>query len=159
MSTGAGVHVLLAASGLAALLAASPLLMTVIRYCGAAWLVYLGLRILLPDKQQTSETTAPAQSSGFYRQGVIVDTLNPKIALFFLAFFPQFLPPASANVFLPSLAIGSVFLVTGFMVNSSIAWLVANGRTRLSSAHPWLTRWLPGIMLILLGFRLLFETF
>ena len=160
MTAGAFVHVLLAASGVAALLAASPLAFALVQYLGAAYLIYLGIDLL---RGKPAAATAGGYDNArsdwqYFRRGFLVDSLNPKIALFFLAFIPQFLNAVETPGFAISLALGSVFLVTGALVNGSLAYLVAAGversRGRLGD---WLQRWIPGGVLIYLGLRLLWQ--
>ena len=91
-------------------------------------------------------------------RGFLVDSLNPKIALFFLAFIPQFLSSVQSPGFAVSLALGSVFLVTGAIVNGSLAWLVAAGVDRAGGRFgEWMQRWIPGGVLVYLGLRLLWQ--
>ncbi len=158
MTAGAFVHVMLAASGLAALLAASPLAFATVQYLGAAYLIYLGMDLLRPRRvaRESAAASSGAGSWRFFRRGLLVDTLNPKIGLFFLAFIPQFLHSVEHPGFLMSMLLGSVFLVTGALVNGTLAWLVAAGSTRSRGiTAEWLRRWIPGAVLIFLGLRLL----
>lgn len=160
MTAGAFLHVLLAASGLAALLAASPIAFTAIQYLGAAYLVYLGIDLLRHGAavRQPGASNTDGGDWRFFRRGLLVDALNPKIALFFLAFIPQFLHSIDQPGFLLSVMLGSVFLVTGALVNGSLAWLVAVGSTRSRGAiAAWLQRWIPGSVLIFLGLSLLWR--
>ena len=162
MTAGAFIHVLLAASGVAALLAASPRSFAVVQYLGAAWLIYLGLELLFarrsaqhPDEAKTVTERLDWQ---FFRRGLLVDALNPKIALFFLAFIPPFLQTVANPGFLASLMLGSVFLATSALVNAALAWMVAAGSTRTRGAlGVWVRRRIPGAVLILLGLRLLWQ--
>ena len=157
MTAGAFVHVLLAASGVAALLAASPLAFTLVQYLGAAYLIYLGIDLLRrePTTTDASNNGAALSDWQYFRRGFLVDSLNPKIALFFLAFIPQFLNSVATPGFLVSLALGSVFLVTGALVNGSLAWLVAAGVERSRGRFgDWPRRWIPGAVLVYLCLRL-----
>jgi threonine/homoserine/homoserine lactone efflux protein len=90
LGIGAGtlVHIALVAAGLAALLNAVPVAYVAIRLGGAAYLIYLGVRALLARQTTTSTSLAPAPLGAIFRQGVITNVLNPKVALFFLAFLP-----------------------------------------------------------------------
>ena len=160
MALGAFVHVLLAASGLAALLAASPLAFGIIQYLGAAYLIYLGVDLLRrrPEPATESLTGQAVADWQYLRRGFLVDALNPKIALFFVAFIPPFLSLAAEPGFGLSVALGSIFLVTGAIVNLGLAAVVASGSRRLrGTAADLLQRWLPGGALILLGARLLWQ--
>jgi threonine/homoserine/homoserine lactone efflux protein len=89
---------------------------------------------------------------------LLVDSLNPKIALFFLAFIPQFLNTVETPGFLVSVALGSVFLVTGAIVNGSIAYLAALGAHRIGGrGSQWIRCRIPAAVLIFLGLRLLWQ--
>ena len=115
ISTGSVVHTFAAALGLSALLAASASAFLVVKLAGAAYLVYLGSRILF---SRTSAATIPEgfSSSGFravYRQGLLTNVLNPKVALFFLAFMPQFIAADSPSKFAAFITLGLCFTATG----------------------------------------------
>ena len=161
MSLGIMIHVLFAASGLAVLLAASETAFWVIKLVGAAYLIYLGISILRgPSSSSTQsssavETDPPRRSSRIVLQGVLVDLFNPKIALFFVAFLPQFLS-AEKTSFFGIVLLGCVFVATGAVVNSGFAWLAAMGakRARNSRIQVWVRRWVPGAVLVVLGARL-----
>lgn len=99
-------HVLAAALGLSALLAASALAFSIIKYAGAAYLIYLGLRMILSG-ESSDLSGGESLSKEALKQGVITEALNPKTALFFLAFIPQFINP-EANVFLQFVLLGSI---------------------------------------------------
>ena len=162
MTAGAFIHVLLAASGVAALLAASPGAFAVVQYLGAAWLIYLGLELLIARRSARdvgdAKTVTERLAWQFFRRGLLVDALNPKIALFFLAFIPPFLQTVANPGFLASLMLGSVFLATSALVNAALAWMVAAGSTRArGSLGLWVRRRIPGAVLILLGLRLLWQ--
>jgi threonine/homoserine/homoserine lactone efflux protein len=160
MTAGAFVHVLLAASGVAAILATTPVAFVIVQYLGAAYLIYLGIDLLRTRRQAVAGKTYPlaVNSWQYFRRGLLVDSLNPKIALFFLAFIPQFLNSVETPGFLVSLALGSVFLVTGAIVNGTIAYLVAAGAMRARGrAGNWVQRWIPGSVMIFLGLRLLWQ--
>ena len=160
MSAGAMVHVLLAASGLAALLAASPIAFTTVQYLGAVYLIYLGIDLLRPQRSAAAANgyRGDTDPRAYFYRGFVVDSLNPKIALFFLAFIPQFLSTVETPGFWVSLALGSVFLFTGAVINGTLAFLVAAGsrRTRGPLTN-WTQRWIPGGVLLFLGLRLLWQ--
>lgn len=160
MSAGALIHVLLAASGVAAALAAAPLAFAIVQYLGAAYLIYLGIDLLRPGRSEDEVRHSHRDTNAwrYFRRGFLVDSLNPKIALFFLAFIPQFLASVESPGFLTSVALGSVFLVTGAIVNGSLACLVGAGVRKIGGGRAdWLRRWLPGGILVYLGLRLLWQ--
>jgi threonine/homoserine/homoserine lactone efflux protein len=164
MNAGAFVHIILAASGVAALLATSPLVFAVIQYLGAGYLIYLGINLLSSEQTNTAamkdaeHDARGASAWQYFRRGLLVDLLNPKIALFFLAFIPQFLNAVESPGFLVSVALGSVFLVTGVIVNSSIACLAALGAKRAGGRNSqWIQRRIPSSILVFLGLRLLWQ--
>jgi RhtB (resistance to homoserine/threonine) family protein len=115
ISTGSLVHTLAAAFGLSAVLAASPAAFAVIKLAGAAYLVYLGVRMLL-TRSGGSVTPSGFSSAGFravYRQGVLTNVLNPKVALFFLALMPQFIAAESTEKIAAFITLGLCFITTG----------------------------------------------
>lgn len=124
IGVGAGnfVHVIAATLGLSALLVSSALAFTAVKYAGAAYLVYLGIQTLR-HRRESESLTAPTGTSARreLRRGVVVNVLNPKVAIFFLAFMPQFINPergsAAAQVFM----LGSLFVVLGIVTDSMYA--------------------------------------
>ena len=114
IAAGSVVHTMAAALGLSVLLATSPLAFDVVRWAGAAYLVFLGVRMLLAKASAISETGARGRgAAAAFRQGMITNVLNPKVALFFLAFLPQFIAPAAAHAKLGFVVLGLSFVATG----------------------------------------------
>src|SRR5579884_2118882 len=108
------VHAAAAALGLSALLLTSALAFSIVKYLGAAYLIYLGLRTLLKREESGQITiAAPASFTRLFAQGFLVDLLNPKTALFFYAFLPQFVDPARGNVIWQMLLLGALFELVG----------------------------------------------
>jgi threonine/homoserine/homoserine lactone efflux protein len=154
VASGGLVHVLAAAIGLSGLLLSSATLFSVVKFAGAGYLIYLGGRRLLG--REKSALAAPSQARSYrelYRDGAVVNVFNPKTALFFYAFLPQFLDPDKGAVALQALVLGVLF-VTIALVSDSL-WAVASG-----SAATWLRerpiaikveRWVTGTVLIGLG--------
>src|SRR5580704_3774249 len=98
-------HVLAAALGISAILAASAVAFHTVKYAGAAYLVWLGIRMI--RSRNVEITAAPSTpSQGAFRQGIITEVLNPKTALFFLSFIPQFITPERSHVFLQFIVLG-----------------------------------------------------
>jgi threonine/homoserine/homoserine lactone efflux protein len=118
------VHALAATLGLSALLLSSALAFTVVRYLGAAYLIYLGLRTLIArDAGQPSLSSAPQRLRRIFAQGAVVATLNPKTALFFVAFLPQFVDPSRGAVAWQMLALGAMFVMLAVVTDSLYALL------------------------------------
>jgi len=142
VETGSLVHVAAAAIGLSALLASSDLAFDVIRYLGAAYLVYLGLRTLLRKGGASGDGAvgSPARLRDTYRQAVWVNVLNPKVALFFLAFLPQFVDPARGAPRAQILVLGAVFLLVGLCVDLAYAAAAGTIGHRLGR-RPRALRW------------------
>ena len=160
LGVGAGcfVHVAAAALGLSALIASSAAAFTVLRWVGAAYLVWLGIGLLRGSG--ASVPMAAAEPAVAWRrsfaQGFLTNALNPKVALFFLAFLPQFIDAAAHDKALAFIALGAVFAVNGTVVNVAFAALIARLRGALG-AQPAIGRWLArgvGAMFIALGVRL-----
>jgi threonine/homoserine/homoserine lactone efflux protein len=135
--TGSVVHVAAAALGISALLAASATAFGVVRYLGAAYLIFLGLQRLLrrgPDDEVVDVTPTPR--AHLYRQGIVVNVLNPKTAIFFLAFLPQFANPARGPVAIQIAVLGICFILLGLASDSTYALLsgTVSGRLRRSAS-------------------------
>lgn len=163
LGIGAGclVHIVAAAVGLSALLAASSTTFAAVKYAGAAYLCYAGLRMLLVrgEVNEIGRTAEIATTRAVFWQGALTNALNPKVALFFLAFLPQFVGAASPNKPLAFLLLGLLFDVNGTIWNLGVAAFAARaGRAFRSSAmSAWINRALGGLF-VYLGIRLaLFE--
>lgn len=121
------VHVLAATLGLSALLVSSSLAFAAVKYLGAAYLIYLGIRRLLtPSKTQQPETFRRQKLRHIFRQGVVVAALNPKTALFFFAFLPQFVAASKGSVSLQLFTLGCLFILMG-TVTDGLYSLLASG--------------------------------
>jgi threonine/homoserine/homoserine lactone efflux protein len=158
MCSGLLFHTTLAALGLSAILAQSALAFSVVKYAGAAYLIYLGLRALLSKEEfvPAAEAVPVANLRSFFLRGLTMNLLNPKVAVFFLAFLPQFASPASDGAALRLLALGLVFALLSVIVFSALALFSGvlgdrlNKNPRLANVLQWLT----GCVLIGLGIRL-----
>jgi threonine/homoserine/homoserine lactone efflux protein len=126
IATGTVFHVLAATLGLSALLASSALAFDAVKYLGAAYLIYLGIRTLRREAAPLPKSENGTLRLGqLYGQGVLVNVLNPKTALFFLAFLPQFVDRARGNATLQILQLGILFALMGWCSDS--AWALAAG--------------------------------
>jgi threonine/homoserine/homoserine lactone efflux protein len=138
-ATGAFVYVMATAAGLAALLASSQVVFAALHYAGAAYLCWLGISALRsPAPELPSTAVGPRSVWRSYRQGAFVELGNPKVALFFLALFPQFVDRGAGHAALQVLVLGLVFVALGFLSDSLYA--VGSGRlSRWLARHP--RRW------------------
>jgi len=168
ISAGCFVHIFAAAIGVSALLAASSAAFTTLKWLGAAYLVYVGLRLLLTRSPREGESSAMnlvaggASSTGatalksIFFQGFWTNALNPKVALFFLAFVPQFIAPGAPNKPLAFLLLGLLFNFNGLWVNIgwalASAWLARRVGAVQRGMH-WLAR-ASGVMFMGFGLRL-----
>jgi threonine/homoserine/homoserine lactone efflux protein len=122
IESGNVVQVLAATAGLSAIVASSAIAFETVRYVGAAYLIYLGLRTLLSGAPPADPDAPRTRSSRrLYWQGVLVGTLNPKLALFLLAFLPQFIDPAAGPVWSQTLTLGLLFSVIATIGDGLIA--------------------------------------
>jgi threonine/homoserine/homoserine lactone efflux protein len=156
IATGALVHTAALALGLSALLGAVPVAYDVVRFAGAGYLVYLGIRALAdPTIASLDEPLRPSSLRAVFRQGVLTNVLNPKVALFFLAFLPQFTDPSRGNPAAQIVFLGLLFNTTGTLVNLGVAVLAsrATGWLRAGRAARALQR-VTGSIFIALGLRL-----
>src|SRR6476660_8340071 len=117
-------HVVAAALGVSAILAASAVAFHTVKYAGAAYLVWLGIRMI-----RTRNAQMPAQmetpSQGSFRQGILTEALNPKTALFFLSFIPQFIAPAAGHVFLQFIVLGTISVALNTTADLLVVLLAA----------------------------------
>jgi threonine/homoserine/homoserine lactone efflux protein len=125
------VHVAAAAVGLSALLASSATAFNVVRYAGAAYLVYLGVRALLGREGEDGRERPVVGRRRLFWEGAVVSALNPKTALFFLAFLPQFVDPAQGAVAFQALVLGSCFVALATVSDSAYALLAGTAGARL----------------------------
>lgn len=169
--SGAFVHVIAAALGLSAILATSALAFAIVKWVGVAYLVWLGIGALRSSFGRRSNDVADDSASEIkisklpitalqaWRQGVMIDVLNPKVAIFFMAFLPQFVDPAQGDGAVQFLVLGSLVNLIGLIVESTIVLMVAAAAVRIKGHHAvgsigtWLQRAL-GAMFIALGARL-----
>jgi threonine/homoserine/homoserine lactone efflux protein len=154
LHTGTLVHVAAAALGISWLLIASATAFTVVKYAGAAYLILLGLRRLLTREPPAATTADAGVGLGrHFRQGFVVNILNPKTALFFFAFLPQFVDPARGLVPLQVAVLGLTFVGLGLVTDGlwSIASSSAGARLRRSSRLPRIERYASGSLLVGLG--------
>lgn len=160
--TGAVTHVLLSAFGLAAILAQSTMLFTAIKWVGAAYLIYLGSKMLL-EKSNLSDPskviTNKLDVRKIYYQGFLTNALNPKVALFFIALLPQFITLEHANSPIPFLILGGVFLCTGIVWCLFLVY-TASLMTKTLRSNNYigkLMKKISGFVFVGLGVKLLFE--
>jgi threonine/homoserine/homoserine lactone efflux protein len=140
--------------GLSALIASSAEAFTVVKLVGAAYLIAVGIRrILSRDEDDAAERGLRAPLAHIYRQGVVVNVLNPKTALFFLAFLPQFVDPDRGAVWPQVALLGTLFVLVAALSDMTYA-LVSDaiaGRLRRSGTGARLRRWLAGGIFVALG--------
>jgi threonine/homoserine/homoserine lactone efflux protein len=158
---GCVVHTLAAAFGLAALMAVSAWAFSLVKWAGAAYLVWLAVGMLREAAKRadtpaaTRASLAPAAFGAVFRQGLLTNVLNPKVALFFLAFLPQFIAPDAEHKTLAFLALGAWSIVQGMLFLFAIVAVTASLR-RLGGS-PRLARWLNaagGVLFLGLAARL-----
>lgn len=161
--SGCFVHVFAAALGVGALLATSATAFTVLKWAGAAYLVWMGIKLLLARGGGASIVPAGVSADGvalnlgrIYRQGFLTNVLNPKVALFFLAFVPQFIAPGTQDKVTAFLLLGLIFNLNSLPINFGYAWLAGWASRRVGTiqrAMHWMDR-AAGVMFIGFGLRL-----
>ena len=147
------VHAIAAAAGLSAVLATSATAFNAVKWLGALYLIAVGVRTLLrkPDPMDADRaTTSPTKS---FTQGIVVNVLNPKVALFFLSFLPQFIDPDKGSAGIQALVLGLVFVLIGCITDSAYSLLASSLRTVLlrGRALPFVQRYVAGTVFIGLG--------
>ncbi|MES3002175.1 MAG: LysE family translocator [Pseudomonadota bacterium] len=162
ITTGCFVHVFAAAAGVSALLATSATAFTVLKYIGAAYLLWIGVKILMakaPAQQQDVAALAAGQPAralkDIFAGGFLTNVLNPKVALFFVAFVPQFIAPETENKALAFVLLGVIFNLNAIPVNSgwalAAAWMARSGAVRRGML--WLDK-IAACMFIAFGLKL-----
>lgn len=156
---GCWVHILAAAFGIAALLRSSPVAFNVVRYAGAAYLIYLGIKMLAQKTDLASRQLKAESLTSIFRQGAITNMLNPKVAIFFLAFLPQFIDAHRGSVALQIVVLGLIFNIGGTLVNLAVAY--ASGTMsellRRNQSIARLQRRFTGLLFVGLGLRLAWQ--
>ncbi|WP_299919540.1 LysE family translocator [uncultured Roseobacter sp.] len=142
VSAGSAVHAIILALGLSQLFLAIPYAYDLVRYLGAAYLFYLAWQALTARDSFSPHATSNQRDSLFviFRQGIYSNLLNPKVALFYLALFPQFLDPSDGSVALQILLLASIFLIIDFAVHGVVIWLAGSMRSFSTSSRGF-ARW------------------
>jgi threonine/homoserine/homoserine lactone efflux protein len=134
VATGLAVHAVATAVGLAALFSAVPVLYVVVKFCGAAYLLYLGVMTLRRrDEELVRADAVPGKRGRAFRRGLLTNLLNPKVVLFNAAFLPQFVDPARGNVTSQLLVLGAVFVVVDLLIDGPIGLLAGRLGTLLAT--------------------------
>jgi threonine/homoserine/homoserine lactone efflux protein len=154
IGTGSLVHVAAASIGLSSLLVSSAEAFTAVKYAGAAYLVFLGIRRLLARDEPTDQALRERKSlSRLFRQGVVVNVLNPKTALFFFAFLPQFVDTDAGMVAAQIALLGVIFVVLGLASDGAYALVAGTLSERLRGSERVLRvqRYVSGTVFVGLG--------
>jgi threonine/homoserine/homoserine lactone efflux protein len=153
LSLGNLVHALAAAAGLSAVLATSATAFNAVKWLGAAYLITVGIRTLLRPSDPIDADQPAVSTRRAFTQGVVVNVLNPKVALFFLSFLPQFIHPSAGHAGLQALVLGLVFVAIGFCTDTTYSLVASRLRGVLlrGKALPFVRRWVAGTVFIGLG--------
>ncbi|WP_103107913.1 LysE family translocator [Brevibacillus reuszeri] len=156
VSLGGAVHVLAGAIGVSAILMTSATAFTIVKYLGAAYLIYLGCKTLFSTSDSSTSEIPKAPRKKLLKifyESALVEVMNPKTALFFLAFFPQFISPSAGSVSVQFLLLGAIFIILAFISDGLYAFLAASIRKRVvgSNASPKLLNRMTGYLYIALG--------
>lgn len=156
VSLGGAVHVLAGAIGVSAILMTSATAFTIVKYLGAAYLIYLGCKTLFSTSDSTTSEIPKAPRKKLLKifyESALVEVMNAKTALFFLAFFPQFISPSAGSVSVQFLLLGAIFIILAFISDGLYAFLAASIRKRVvgSNASSKLLNRMTGYLYIALG--------
>jgi threonine/homoserine/homoserine lactone efflux protein len=153
IASGGLVHVVAATVGLSALIASSATAFTAVKLVGAAYLIAVGIRRISSREQDGEIQSVPAPHRELYVQGVVVNVLNPKTALFFLAFLPQFVDPARGAIWPQVAFLGILFALIAFASDVSYALLadLLAGKLRRTGGGAKARRWVSGGIFVALG--------
>lgn len=155
--TAAYFHVAMAAIGLSAVIATSAVAFSIVKWAGVIYLVWLGYQAFFSSEEsKTNEVMKSPKNSSIFLQGALISALNPKVAIFFLAFLPQFVVEGAGSITLQFLLHGSLLVVVGLLLQSPLILMGSRIATRLSRNRP-LRRWVDrclGAVFFTLGIRL-----
>lgn len=159
ISTGCLIHTIMAALGLSIILSKSALAFNIVKLLGAGYLIYLGIKSMKSDNSLLIEKCENKKISlkKMYFDGVITNTLNPKVALFFLAFLPQFISPDNTYGAIPFLVLGLTFIITGTlwaMVLAILSSIIAE-RLKCQNKFSDILNKITGVIFVALGLNLL----
>ena len=147
------MHVIAATVGLSAVIATSAAAFSAVKWIGAGYLIYMGIRTLATKPQAVNQLNDPMSRRRAFTQGIVVNTFNPKVALFFLSFLPQFIDADRGSAALQSLVLGSTFVVLGCISDSLFEILASALRGTLlrGKSLPFVQRYVAGSVFIALG--------
>lgn len=157
------IHTVAAVLGLSAILMTSAVAFELVKYLGAAYLIFLGIKALF-EKTKKQPEKAPGKkenSAVSFRQALLIELLNPKTALFFLAFLPQFVQPGGAPVVFQLLTLGLTFVLMSILYTTLLAFLTSSIGDKLFQKNGRMSRWqgkVVGTIYIGLGLQLVFQS-
>jgi RhtB (resistance to homoserine/threonine) family protein len=156
------IHTIAAVLGLSAILMTSALAFEVVKYLGAAYLIFLGIKALFEKTKKHEQPKVKKEKSAVsFRQALLIELLNPKTALFFLAFLPQFVKTDGPPVVYQLLSLGLVFVLMSILYTSSLAFLASSIGNKLFTKNSKISRWqgkVVGTIYIGLGLQLVFQS-
>lgn len=147
------MHVIAASAGLSAVLATSATAFNAVKWLGAGYLVFVGLRTLITKPAAMSGDSSSVTLKRSFTQGVVVNTLNPKVALFFLSYLPQFIDADKGAAWSQALILGSTFVVLGCITDGMYALTASALRDKLLTGRtlPFVQRYVAGTVFVALG--------
>jgi RhtB (resistance to homoserine/threonine) family protein len=157
------IHTIAAVLGLSAILMTSALAFELVKYLGAAYLIFLGIKALLEKtkKQPVKASEKKENTAVSFRQALLIELLNPKTALFFLAFLPQFVQPDGTSVVYQLLVLGLIFVLMSILYTTLLAFLTSTIGDKFFSKNGRMSRWqgkVVGTIYIGLGLQLVFQS-
>ena len=147
------LHVVAATLGLSAILATSAAAFSAVKWLGVAYLMFVGVRTLATTPPELSIEASHASARGALTRGIVINALNPKVALFFLSFLPQFVDDGSGTPALQTFVLGLTFVALGCLTDSLYALIVSGARTRLlrGRGSTFVRRYVTGVTYLVLG--------
>lgn len=153
LEVGDAIQVMAAAAGLSAVIATSASAFNMVKWAGAIYLIITGVRTLMYPPEPLDPDQPGVSMRRAFRQGVIVNALNPKTALFFLSIFPQFIHADEGRAFTQALVLGAIFVVLATIFNGTYSLVASSLRTLLLRGRtlPFIRRWVSGSLFVGLG--------
>ena len=152
------IHITLVSAGLTAIFISNPLFLTVLKFFGIAYLLFLAFNTIKSNKKITIDTTKNDRRSGFFYKGLVINLLNPKMIIFYFSFFPQFIDSSKNSVAIQSLQLGATQVIIAFLVHFTVISFASKIAATVNQNPTWIIiqKYIVAVVLVVIALLLLF---